>query len=185
MTSPRFSFDDVPPLSLSYLAWFDGDDADDGTGLGCNLEYRDLRGLRLEDLRRVLDRESKWIERFLADGSDCDGCEDGCDACELEVEGLELGVASAVVALSALGCIPYTSCNGGVFGGEHVADHLIIGFYLRPPHVETVREASRRAGVGLTNDRSGGVYVVTDDPRAMLEFASALACDLSIAGRPI
>lgn len=79
-----------------------------------------------------------------------------------------------MVALSAIGCIPYTSCNGGVFGGEHTADLLIVGSYLRPPHVETVREAARRAGVGLTNDRNGGIYAVTDDPRAMIGFATTL-----------
>jgi len=174
LTSRRFSPDDLPPLSLSHLAWFEGDEAGDGTGLGCNHDYRDLRGLKLEDVRRVAALESQRIESALEGGWDCTGCDEACEDCEPEVEGLELGVASAVVGLSALGCIPYTSCNGGVFGGEHVADLLIVGFYLRPPHVETVREAGRRAGVGLTNDRNGGVYVVTDDPRAMTAFAMGL-----------
>lgn len=175
MTTRPFSPNELPPLSLSHLVWFEGDEAGAGTGLGCNLDYEDLRGLSLEEVRRVVALESEQVATLLADGSGCDGCDDGCHRCHLEIEGLELGVVSAVAALSAIGCIPYTSCNGGVFGGEHTADLLIVGFYLRPPHVETVRDAARRAGVGLTNDRDGGVYVVTDDPRAMICFAMKLA----------
>jgi hypothetical protein len=174
MTSRIFSLEDLPPLSLSHLAWFEGDDAGDGTGLGCNHDYRDLRGLTRGELRRAVAAESQEIERFIADGPACEGCEDGCDACEPEFDELELGVASAVVALSVIGCIPYTSCNGGAFGGEHAADLLIVGFYLRPAQVQAVKEAGQRAGVGLTNDRNGGVYVVTNNPRAMIAFAMKL-----------
>lgn len=174
MTSRTFSLDDLPQLSLHHLAWFEGDDAGDGAGLGCNRDYRDLRGLRRDQLRRVAAVESQQMERFVTDGPACGGCEEGCDACELEVDGLELGVASAVVALSTIGCIPYTSCNGGVFDGEHVEELLIVGFYLRPAQVQAVKEAGRDAGVGLTNDHNGGVYAVTDDPRAMVAFAMKL-----------
>jgi len=174
VTSRPFSLDDLAPLSLSHLAWFEGDEAGEETGLGCNLDYRDLRGITWEEVRRVIALETEQVESALGGSASCDGCDDGCNGCELEIEGLELGVVSAVAALSAIGCIPYTSCNGGVFGGEHAADLLIVGFYLRPPHVETVREAARRAGVGLTNDRNGGVYVVANDPRAMVHFAATL-----------
>lgn len=166
--------ENLPPLSLSHLAWFEGDDAGEGSGLGCNHDYRDLRGLTRDELRRVVAAESEQIERFVADGAGCEGCVDGCEACDPEVDGLELGVASAVVALSTIGCIPYTSCNGGVFGGEHVANLLIVGFYLRPAHVQAVKEACRWAGVGLTNDRNGGVYLVSNNPRAMTAFAVKL-----------
>lgn len=78
--------------------------------------------------------ESDQMESVLVADPDCDGCDNGSDRCDLQIEGLELGVVSAAAALSA------------------------IGFYLRPPHVQTVREAARRAGVGLTNDRDGGVW---------------------------
>lgn len=174
MTLRQFSPDDLPPLSLSHLAWFEGDEACEGTGLGCNRDYQDLRGMALEDLRQVVDQESDEIKRVLAGEVGCDGCHEGCEECQPEIQGLELGVVSAVVALSAIGCIPYTSCNGGAFGGEHAADLLIVGFYLRPPLIQAVREAGRVAGVGLMNDRNGGFYVVTDDPWAMIAFAMKL-----------
>lgn len=116
MSSSSFRVEDLPPLKLSHLAWFEGDDAADGVGLGCNHDYRDLRGLTRTDLRRVIDQESRELDRRLQSAPQCHGCEDGCSECEAEFEGLDLGVASAVVALSVIGCIPYTSCNGGRFG---------------------------------------------------------------------
>lgn len=174
MTSSSFRMADLPPLKLSHLAWFEGEDAADGSGLGCNHDYRDLRGLTPADLRFIVDWESRELELRLQSAALCDGCEDGCPQCEAELEGLELGVASAVVALSVIGCIPYTSCNGGRFGGAHVAEVLIVGFYVRPALVAQIREAAARAGVGLTNDRCGGLYVLTDEPRDMMSFAVAL-----------
>mgnify|MGYP001156573155 CR=1 FL=1 len=163
----------IPPLSLSYLAWFEGEDAAEDSGLGCNRDYRDLRAMSSADLRRVIRAEANLIDQVLEGGLNDGAFEMGPDW-QLEVEELELGTASAVVALSVIGCIPYTSCNGGVFGGTHAADRLMVGFYMRPAHVEIVREASRSAGVGLTNDRCGGVYVVADDPRSMIAFAVKL-----------
>lgn len=163
----------VPPLSLSYLAWFEGEDAAEDSGLGCNRDYRDLRGMTSADLLRVIRAETSLIDQVLDDGLTDSALEADPD-CALEVEELELGTASAVVALSVIGCIPYTSCNGGVFGGTHAADRLMVGFYMRPAHVEIVREASRSAGVELTNDRCGGVYVVAVDPRSMIAFAVKL-----------
>ncbi len=157
MISHPFSVSGLPPLSLSRLAWFEGAEAANGAGLGRNRDYRDLRGVPLEAVRRVVAIEREQVESVLADGPGCDGCDDGCGGCDSEIDGLELGVVSAVAALSSIGCIPYTNCNGGVFGREHMADFLIVGFYLRRAHVETVREAARGAGVGLTNDREGGI----------------------------
>lgn len=163
----------IPPLSLSYLAWFEGEDAADDSGLGCNRDYRDLRGMTAADLHRVIRAETSLIDQVL-EGRFTDSASDLHQDWPLEVEELELGTASAVVALSVAGCIPYTSCNGGVFGGTHAADRLVVGFYMRPAHVEVVREASRSAGVELTDDRCGGVYVVADDARSMIAFAAKL-----------
>lgn len=163
----------IPPLSLSYLAWFEGEDAAEDSGLGCNRDYRDLRGMTSVDLHRVLRTETSLIDQVLEGGLTHGALEVG-PHWQLEVDELELGTASAVVALSVVGCIPYTSCNGGVFGGTHAADRLVVGFYMRPAHLEIVREASRSAGVELTNDRCGGVYVVADDPRSMIGFAVKL-----------
>lgn len=175
MSSPPLLIDRLPPLKVSHLAWFEGEDAADGVGLGCNRDYRDLRGLTVEDFRLVIDRETRELDRVAMNRLRCAGCEDGCDECEVEIDGLELGVASVVVALSVIGCIPYTSCNGGLLGGAHAAEVCIVGFYMRPAHVSQVKAAAGQARVGLTNDRCGGFYVLADDPRAMMAFAVALS----------
>lgn len=175
MSSSPLLIDRLPPLKMSHLAWFEGEDAADGVGLGCNRDYRDLRGLTVKDLRLVVDWESRELDRITKSGPRCVGCEDGCGDCEAEIDGLELGVASVVVALSVVGCIPYTSCNGGLFGGAHAAEVCIVGFYMRPAHVSQVKGAAGQAGVGLTNDRCGGFYVLADDPRAMMAFAVTLS----------
>jgi hypothetical protein len=59
MTSPAFTLDALPRLCLSDLAWFEGEDAGEGTGLGCNHDYRDLRDMRPADLRRVFVRRRR------------------------------------------------------------------------------------------------------------------------------
>jgi hypothetical protein len=124
-----FVAEDLMDLALANLAWFDGEDAGDDSGLGCNRDYRDLRGKTWADVRRVLECERRLVADFRAGEWVPDEPGDGP-----EVEDLELGVASVVTALSALGCIPFTSCNGRAFGGEHDADALIVGFYARPKH---------------------------------------------------
>lgn len=122
-------------LAHSDLAWFEGEDAGDDSGLGCNRDYRDLRGKTWVDVRRVLECERRLIDELKARGWASDENGDGP-----EVEGLELGVAAAVTALSALGCIPFTSCNGGAFGGDHEANRLVVGFYARPEHCPVLEE---------------------------------------------
>jgi hypothetical protein len=44
--------------------------------------------------------------------------------------GLDIGVASATIALSALGAIPVGSCNAGGFGGHHQGAFPYVSFFL-------------------------------------------------------
>jgi len=76
----------------------------------------DLRGLSWSDAEIVLTEERKLLERI----SQADDPEGELELIEEEIgedPGLlavmDLGMASTVVALSAAGCIPFTSCNGG------------------------------------------------------------------------
>lgn len=161
---------DLTDLALADLAWFEGEDAGDDSGLGCNRDYRDLRGKTWADVRRVLECErrlmfdvetAKWVP--------------GVDGEGPELDGLELGVATAVTALSALGCIPFTSCNGGWFGGVHASARLIVGFYLRPYHLPSIQKAAAQADAALLAEQHGGLYVRADNPAALMAFAAALS----------
>ena len=48
-----------------------------------------------------------------------------------DLRGLDIGVASAVAALSAARCIPFTSCNAGTFGGSHAETYPLVGSFAR------------------------------------------------------
>lgn len=163
-------------LALSDLAWFEGDDAGDDSGLGCNRDYRDLRGKSWVDVRRVLECERHLIGELKARGwaSDEDG--DGP-----EVEGLGLGVAAAVTALSALGCTPFTSCNGGAFGGEHEADRLIVGFYARPEHCQALEEVCLAVQTKLHGEH-GALWIKANVPEGMLDWAERLLKHARLVG---
>lgn len=157
---------DLRDLALANLAWFEGEDAGDDSGLGCNRDYRDLRGKTWADVRRVLECERRLVADFRAGEWVSDEPGDGP-----EVEDLELGVASVVTALSALGCIPFTSCNGGAFGIDHEADRLIVGFYARPEHCPVLADVGRAAGTRL-HAKHGALWLrarVADD---MLAWAA-------------
>src|SRR5437867_963142 len=86
-------------------------------GPGWNRDYWNLKGLTWEHAQEVLDYEMTHLRQHaihddVFESEDADDLED-C------LMGLDLGVASAVAALSAAGCIPVASCNGGVLGDAH------------------------------------------------------------------
>jgi hypothetical protein len=88
--------------------------------------------------------------------------------------GLDLGVASAVLAISAVGCIPVASCNGGAFGGTHAAVCPIVAFFMKPGHQSLLLACATRAGVGLRVCEDGQVQVYASSVLAILDFADEL-----------
>jgi hypothetical protein len=56
----------------------------------------------------------------------------------LDPYGLDVGVASTVVALSPLGCVPLSSCNGGCYGDFHHESHPLIVFCAKPMYGPTL-----------------------------------------------
>jgi hypothetical protein len=88
--------------------------------------------------------------------------------------GLDIGVASSVIALSAARCIPCTSCNGGCFGDRHHEGYPLVSFYTMPAWIPYLLETAEEAGVGLINEESGSILVYANDISRMMSFASAL-----------
>ncbi len=90
-------------------------------------QYAYLRRLPWSYAKRVYDLETQIIGRLEGAGDpeeEIDQIEDELyeeDADHLY--GLDLGVASTVVALSAARCLPFSSCNAGAFGGSHLDGH--------------------------------------------------------------
>ncbi|NWM10604.1 hypothetical protein, partial [Escherichia coli] len=88
--------------------------------------------------------------------------------------GLEIGVASTVAALSAAGCVPFASCNGGAFGGPHHESHPLVVFCARREHLPLLLAAAELTGVGMESGQMGEVMVYADDIRRMPAFAATL-----------
>jgi hypothetical protein len=108
-------------LSANGLAWPEPGAAVDDGGLGCNRSYVDLRRLSWSEARRVYQLETKLMARVEASEDPMEEwavIEDALyDEPDDHLYGLDLGVASSVVALSAARYVPFSSCNAGVFGG--------------------------------------------------------------------
>lgn len=171
----------ITPADLVWekLDWFEGYDAADDGGLGCNRDYRDFRGRSSADARRVLEDE----RRLVAEARSNEVCWISEDGDGPEIEGLDLGVASAVVALSVIGCIPFNSCNGGALGGDHDASVPVVGFYARPEQLQTIYDVSASRDVTLCAER-GALWLSSSSPEAMLSWAASLLEHLSGEGPP-
>lgn len=173
----HFDVDIERQISPERLRWPSASQARDGSGFGGNRDYYDLRGQHWSDVGDVLREEHELIARI-------EQAEDPDEESELIEEeftedpgvmmGLDLGVASAVVALSAAGCVPFASCNGGAFGGLHHESHPLVAFLARREHVPLLLEAAERSGVGMESDEVGEVMVYADDIRRMPLFAAKL-----------
>ena len=97
-----------------------------------------------------------------------------CNAARPVASMLDFGVASAVVALSALGCVPVMSCRGLSLGAHaHQFPAPMATFYARRAHVPPLLDAANAADVSIVNS-GAKLEVYTGDLRRMRGFAQAL-----------
>lgn len=167
-------------LDPAQLSWPRPGEANSESTLGGNRQYQDLRLYDWEEVRRVLDAEQGMIQRIEA----ADNVEETMSEIQEEreaeweecdgdpIHGLDIGVAGAVIALSAARCVPFTSCNGGAFDGGHLERHPLIAFYMRPQLAPIFIEAAKSAGAGL--ESSGSVMLYADEITAIVRFAEQL-----------
>lgn len=173
----HFDVDIERKISPERLRWPSAAQARDGSGFGGNRDYYDLREQPWSDVSDVIREENEMIARI-------EQADDPAEESELIEEeftedpggmmGLDIGVASAVAALSAAGCFPFASCNGGAFGGLHHEAYPLVAFCARREHVPLLLEAAERSGVGIESDEAGEIIVYADDIRRMPSFAAAL-----------
>lgn len=153
------------------------------SGFGGNRAYNDLRSFGWREARRVLDKELALITRISASDDpevEYDEINDDFYEDDEGLYGLDLGVAAAVVALSAARCIPFSSCNGGAFGGGHLELHPLVAFYARPAHLETLLSAADEAGCGLENGSNGCLVIFAGSIEALRTFAAGMISRSSI-----
>lgn len=153
-------------------------------GLIENHDYVDIRGIDLDDALAAIKEEADLLKR-IAD-TPADRQED--DLNELEDElieemsplgAFEIGVAGLVYGLSALGCVPISSCNGGAFGGPHALPHPWIIFYAPLSVVDQLLQAAEATDTGLINNYSGMLEAFADDIRKFNRMAHLLVTQVS------
>lgn len=132
------------------------DAAGDEGYLRGNSRYADHRGWLWADVRDALKVEAAVVDQIAAAVPVSAEAEAAFEAQrDLDSEGaealwgLDVGVASAVIALSALGAVPFISCNAGSFGGVHAASRPYVAFYIAKASADLLVALAESAGVGL------------------------------------
>lgn len=167
-------------LDPARLRWLRPGEANEESTLGGNRHYQDLRLFDWDEARRVLDVEAEYIRRIEAADDADEMAADIQEEREAQweesdsdpIHGLDIGVAGAVVALSAARCVPFTSCNGGAFDGGHLERHPLVAFHMRPQLAPIFVEAAKSAGVALGAD--GSVMLYAEEITAIVRFAEQL-----------
>jgi hypothetical protein len=144
--------------ALEDLSDDEAEEADESGYLAGNQAYRDLRGWDWAAVGEALDFERGLIRRF-QDAADPALEEELFNEERLktiepveELWGLDVGVAAATIAISALGGSPVSSCNAGAFGSHHQARCPYVAFYLPRARAQQVLNLAEAADVGFIVD---------------------------------
>ena len=173
-------------VDVPRLQWPSEKECDDEADLGLNRSYQDMRWLSIEHIKPLIAAETAFFEGLSspADYEDAiaaryEAADANFDAYIDDFFGLDPGVASTVAALAATGCIPFTSCNGGLAGGLHAEKNPLVGFFAKPDMLPHLIASAKAAGTGLVNDQTSGsaLVVFSDRIETMQSFARKL-CDL-------
>ena len=173
-------------VDRSTLVWPSEDDIDEGVCQDLNRQYEDMQGAKTSDVLVVLNAEAAFTASFAEHGDLDEALDVWEDALEGQcsdwflltpVQSLEPGVASLVAALACLGCLPFTSCNGGVFGGSHSFAVPHVCFFAQGEHLDALEPLAERAGVSLSEDSReiGAVVASSEKIEAMRAFALSIA----------
>lgn len=163
-------------IDVRQLGWLDGRRAGTRRNFPANLDYVDLRGLTLAQLDMVLAEEQRGYALLetagFAPGTIADV--DRERSLSPVVPILDFGIASTVVGLSALGCVPVMSCRGRSLGPDaHMYPAPMATFYARRRVVPTLLAAVAEAGINIVNS-DGKLEVYSEDLRRMHAFGRAL-----------
>jgi hypothetical protein len=172
----------VGALDPANLAWPDEADAASDSLEANHYYMADVRLVRWEDVDSVLEREREVLP-LLASADDAESeWEAQSERISAAAGGvadeffssLDPGIASTALALGAVGCIPFWSCNGGAFGGDHSSPDPIVRFFAKAAHVPALTAAAEKSGAKLHQDEHGRCAVSAEGVDVMRAFALAL-----------
>jgi hypothetical protein len=173
---PRFNVQVSRKVNESRLRW-PSDEHAAGDGLGGNRNYADLRRFPWDEALEVFKLEGELMARVEASADpeqEYELIEDELyEELSINLCGLDLGVAAAVLALSAAGCVPFSSCNAGTFGGGHPELYPLVAFYGRKEAIALLLACAEEADAGLESD-DGAIVLYAADIPAIRRFAEAV-----------
>lgn len=155
-------------VSASLMGMPDEDRLTCTSGLVENHEYEQMWEVTIEDAIDTIAREAELLKRIEAipDTHQAEGLaeiedevRDDCDP----LIGLDFGVAGMVDALTAIGCVTISSCNGGVMGDEHAESFPWIIFHAPETLADLLLQAAEETDTGLINTHTGMLEVYADD----------------------
>jgi len=173
----KFEVEIIRDVSKHCAYWPEARAAEDDSGLGGNRQYMDLRRMPWTEAARVNQLEEELVTRMESATDPEDEYEKIDEELYEDPEGLyglDLGVASSVVALSAARCLPFSSCNAGAFGGSHHERYPLVAFYAREQSLGLLLECAVTSGIGLVVEETGEVVAYAADIRHMRAFANIL-----------
>ena len=138
---------------IRHLREMEEDEASSEYGIGLNLEYADYRGIPVDEAIEGVEEEAQLLFDLAGAGWDTDKAQTIVDE-NIGAMGLtsplDAGVAGLVLAISALGGTPITSCNGGTVGvSSHRSDVPHILFTAPPNVMDRIIPAAIACEVGL------------------------------------
>jgi hypothetical protein len=174
---PKLEVELSREIRIGELGWPEPGEAISESGLGCNRAYMDLRRFSWTEAKTILAEEAQLIARLeRADDIEQEWSiiDEEFDLSGVPLYGLDIGVASTVLALSAARCVPFSSCNGGVFGGKHHEVYPVVAFYAKPETANLLLSVATEVGIGIENDGYGSLVMFTDDIRKFPTCADAM-----------
>lgn len=183
MPTREFDVEIEVRVDIASLDWPERGDAGEDSGLGCNRHYADFRGVGWRAVAAMISAEKGFVDRVSSARNMAAECSALNEELFEEEEqngyhslwGLDLGVASAVLALSAARCIPFSSCNAGAFReGHHAEGYPLVAFFVRPQMATIIIDCANKVGVGLRQDQHGVVHVYGRRVEDLLAFAGAI-----------
>lgn len=163
-------------IDTRQLGWLSGARATTRSNFPANFQYIDLRGATLALVDRAMTEEQDGYAYLEANGFS-DAAIDEIDRRQTHESSfpmLDFGMSAAVAAISALGCVPVTSCRGPTLGRRpHAQPAPMIVFYARKHHVARLIESAVEADCQIVNN-GAKLEIYADDLRKLHRFAIVL-----------
>jgi len=152
-------------------------------GMVCNHDYTDMRGDSWRQYTQAFDTEKKVIE--YADKNSktirefekiLEGISNSEDFDLGALDGLDVGIASLTIALSATGCAPISSCRS--HPNSTYVDRPTVAFFAGPQIARKLLRLTKDMPIGLFSDDIeqgyNGILVFSNSIISMMDYGQKL-----------